>query len=215
MGGASRRSVLPGFGLTMGLTLTWLSLLILIPLAGLFVKTAELSPAQFIGIVTSPRTLHALKLSFGLAFAAASVNLVAGLVIVWALVRYRFPGRRIFDAIVDIPFALPTAVAGVALSDAVRPEGLARRAARGHRHQGSLYAARDFRRDDLHRHSVRGAHGATGADRSRRRTRGGGRLSRRQPLANRHAGGPAEPDTRDPDRFRCWRSPVPSANTVR
>jgi sulfate transport system permease protein len=114
--GASRRSALPGFGLTMGLTLTWLSLLILIPLAGLFVKTTELSFAHFIGTVTSARTLHALKLSFGLAFAAALVNLVAGLVIVWALVRYRFPGRRIFDAIVDIPFALPTAVAGVALS---------------------------------------------------------------------------------------------------
>jgi sulfate transport system permease protein len=114
--GASRRSALPGFGLTMGLTLTWLSLLILIPLAGLFVKTTELSFAQFIGTVASARSLHALKLSFGLAFAAALVNLVAGLVIVWALVRYRFPGRRIFDAIVDIPFALPTAVAGVALS---------------------------------------------------------------------------------------------------
>jgi sulfate transport system permease protein len=114
--GALRRSALPGFGLTMGLTLTWLSLLILIPLAGLFVKTTELSLSQFIGTVTSPRTLHALKLSFGLAFAAALVNLVAGLVIVWALVRYRFPGRRIFDAIVDIPFALPTAVAGVALT---------------------------------------------------------------------------------------------------
>ncbi len=116
MSGASRRSALPGFGLTMGLTLTWLSLLILIPLAGLFVKTTELSLAQFIGTVTSARTLHALKLSFGLAFAAALVNLLAGLVIVWALVRYRFPGRRIFDAIVDIPFALPTAVAGVALT---------------------------------------------------------------------------------------------------
>ena len=116
MSGASKRSALPGFGLTMGLTLTWLSLLILIPLAGLFVKTTELSLSQFIGTVTSPRTLHALKLSFGLAFAAALVNLVAGLVIVWALVRYRFPGRRIFDAIVDIPFALPTAVAGVALT---------------------------------------------------------------------------------------------------
>jgi sulfate transport system permease protein len=114
--GASRRSALPGFGLTMGLTLTWLSLLILIPLAGLFVKTTELSLSQFIATVTSARTLHALKLSFGLAFAAALVNLVAGLVIVWALVRYRFPGRRVFDAIVDIPFALPTAVAGVALT---------------------------------------------------------------------------------------------------
>lgn len=112
---AQRRS-LPGFGLTMGLTITWLSLMILIPLAGLFVKTAELSFAEFWSTVTAPRTLHALKISFGLAFAATCVNLVAGLVIVWALVRYRFPGRRIFDAIVDIPFALPTAVAGIALT---------------------------------------------------------------------------------------------------
>jgi len=108
--------VLPGFGLTMGLTLTWLSILILIPLAGLFVKTSELSLAQFLAIVASPRTLHALSVSFGLAFAAALVNLVAGVIVVWALVRYRFPGQRLFDAIVDIPFALPTAVAGVALS---------------------------------------------------------------------------------------------------
>lgn len=100
----------------MGLTLTWLSLIVLIPLIGLFIKTAELSFSQIVGIVTAPRTLHALQLSFGLAFLAAIVNLFAGLVIVWALVRYRFPGRRIFDAIVDIPFALPTAVAGVALT---------------------------------------------------------------------------------------------------
>jgi sulfate transport system permease protein len=107
----------------MGLTLTWLSLLILIPLAGLFVKTAELSPAQFFDTVTSPRTLHALKISFGLAFAAALVNLAAGLIIVWALVRYRFPGRRIFDAIVDIPFALPTAVAGIALTTLFAQKG--------------------------------------------------------------------------------------------
>ncbi|NVN88037.1 MAG: sulfate ABC transporter permease subunit CysT [Rhodopseudomonas sp.] len=123
MSAASRRSALPGFGLTMGLTLTWLSLLILLPLAGLFVKTAELSLSQFIDIVTSARTLHALKISFGLAFAAALVNLVAGLIIVWALVRYRFPGRRIFDAIVDIPFALPTAVAGIALTTLFAQKG--------------------------------------------------------------------------------------------
>ncbi|WP_441243127.1 sulfate ABC transporter permease subunit CysT [Tardiphaga sp. 768_D3_N2_1] len=116
MSAAPKRSSLPGFGLSMGLTLTWLSLLILIPLAGLFVKTADLSLSQFLDTVTSNRTLHALRISFGLAFAAALVNLVAGLIIVWALVRYRFPGRRLFDAIVDIPFALPTAVAGIALT---------------------------------------------------------------------------------------------------
>ncbi|MBR0821344.1 sulfate ABC transporter permease subunit CysT [Bradyrhizobium liaoningense] len=113
---AARRRTLPGFGLTMGLTLSWLSVIILIPLAGLFLKSLELSPEQFWAILSSRRTLNALRVSFGLAFAAACVNLVMGSIIVWALVRYRFPGRRLFDAIVDVPFALPTAVAGVALT---------------------------------------------------------------------------------------------------
>jgi len=113
---AARRRTLPGFGLTMGLTLSWLSIVILIPLAGLFLKSLELSPEQFWTILSSRRTLNALRVSFGLAFAAACVNLVMGSIIVWALVRYRFPGRRLFDAIVDVPFALPTAVAGVALT---------------------------------------------------------------------------------------------------
>jgi sulfate transport system permease protein len=113
---AGRRGTLPGFGLTMGLTLTWLSVIVLIPLAGLFLKTFELSLDQFWTILSSRRTLNALRISFGLAFAAALVNLVMGTVVVWALVRYRFPGRRLFDAIVDVPFALPTAVAGIALT---------------------------------------------------------------------------------------------------
>jgi sulfate/thiosulfate transport system permease protein len=120
---ATRRSTLPGFGLSMGLTLTWLSIIVLIPLAGLFLKTFELSFDQFWTIITSRRTLHALKLSFGLAFLAALVNLVIGMVIVWALVRYRFAGRRLFDAIVDVPFALPTAVAGVALTQLFAQKG--------------------------------------------------------------------------------------------
>lgn len=116
MSGKRRKRTLPGFGLTMGMTLTLLSVIVIIPLAALFLKTAELSLSQFLAIVTSPRTLNALKLSFGLALAAAVANLFMGMIIVWALVRYRFPGRRVFDAIVDIPFALPTAVAGVALT---------------------------------------------------------------------------------------------------
>lgn len=107
----------------MGLTLTWLSLIVLIPLAGLFVRSTELSLEQFWGIVTSRRTLSALKISFGLSFAAALVNLVMGTIVVWALVRYRFPGRRLFDAIVDVPFALPTAVAGVALTSLFAQKG--------------------------------------------------------------------------------------------
>jgi sulfate/thiosulfate transport system permease protein len=118
-----RRNTLPGFGLTMGLTLTWLSVVILIPLAALFLKTLELSLDQFWDIVASRRTLHALKISFGIAFVAAIVNLVMGTIVVWALVRYRFPGRRLFDAIVDVPFAIPTAVAGIALTSMFSPNG--------------------------------------------------------------------------------------------
>src|SRR5260370_7600778 len=106
----ARRSTLPGFGLTMGLNLTWLSVIILIPLAGLFLKTFELSFDQFWGIVTSRRTLNALKLSFGLSFAAARVNLVMGTIIVWALVRYHFPGRRLLHPLPHCPFACPTPV---------------------------------------------------------------------------------------------------------
>jgi sulfate/thiosulfate transport system permease protein len=111
-----RRGVIPGFGITLGTTLLWLALIVLIPLAALFFKTAELSFDQFVSVITSRRALHAFALSFGLSFVAALANLVFGSVVVWALVRYRFPGRRILDAIVDIPFALPTAVAGIALT---------------------------------------------------------------------------------------------------
>lgn len=107
----------------MGVTLLWLSLIVLIPLAALFLKTTELSLDRFLAIITSRRVLHALELSFGLSLAAAAVNLVFGSLVVWALVRYKFPGRRIFDAIVDIPFALPTAVAGIALTSLYAENG--------------------------------------------------------------------------------------------
>jgi sulfate/thiosulfate transport system permease protein len=118
-----RRSVIPGFGITLGITLMWLSLIVLIPLAALFLKTTELSFERFIAVVTSARALHALELSFGLSLAAAAVNLVFGFAVVWALVRYNFPGRRLLDAIVDIPFALPTAVAGIALTNLYAENG--------------------------------------------------------------------------------------------
>jgi sulfate/thiosulfate transport system permease protein len=111
-----RPTAIPGFGITLGLTLTWLALIVLIPLGALLLKTAELSPAEFIAVITSNRVLNALKLSFGVSLLAAFINLVFGTLVVWALVRYDFPLRRLFDAIVDIPFALPTAVAGIALT---------------------------------------------------------------------------------------------------
>jgi sulfate/thiosulfate transport system permease protein len=115
--------VIPGFGITLGTTLLWLALIVLIPLAALFFKTAELSFNEFVGVITSRRALHAFKLSFGLSLAAALANLIFGSVVVWALVRYRIPGRRLIDAIVDIPFALPTAVAGIALTTLYAPSG--------------------------------------------------------------------------------------------
>jgi sulfate transport system permease protein len=115
--------VIPGFGIALGTTLLWLSLIVLIPLAALVLKTTELSSEQFLRIITSTRVIHALKLSFGLSLAAAAVNLVFGFIVVWALVRYRFPGRRVLDAVIDIPFALPTAVAGIALTNLYSENG--------------------------------------------------------------------------------------------
>src|SRR6476620_5978381 len=120
---ARYRRVIQGFGITLGMTLLWLSLIVLIPLAALFLKTTELSLDQFLRIVTGPRVAHALQLSFGLSLAAAAVNLLFGSAVVWALVRYEFPGRRVFHAIVDIPFALPTAVAGIALTNLYAENG--------------------------------------------------------------------------------------------
>jgi sulfate transport system permease protein len=111
-----KRSVLPGFGPALGFTLLYLSLIILIPLAAVFLKTAKLTWPEFWQTVTSARALASYRLSFGTAFLAAVINTVFGLCVAWVLVRYRFPGRRIIDALVDLPFALPTSVAGIALT---------------------------------------------------------------------------------------------------
>jgi sulfate transport system permease protein len=116
-------SVIPGFGLTFGYTLTYLSLIVLIPIAALFLKAASISPERFVSIATDQRTLLALWTSFGSSFLAALVNVVFGVIVAWVLVRYRFPGKRVLDAIVDLPFALPTAVAGIALSSLYAPKG--------------------------------------------------------------------------------------------
>jgi sulfate transport system permease protein len=122
-----RRSVIPGFGLTLGFTLTYFSLIILIPLIALAVRSAGLGPEGFWKAATDPRVLGALRVSFVTALMAAGVNVVFGTLIAWVLVRYRFPGRRIFDAIIDLPFALPTAVAGIALTAIYAPNGCHRR----------------------------------------------------------------------------------------
>lgn len=111
------RRILPGFGLSLGVTLLMLTTIVLVPIASLVLKTATLSWSQFFGTITERTVLHALKVSFLAALAAAVVNGLAGLLVAWVLVRYRFPGRRLMDALVDFPFALPTAVAGLTFSD--------------------------------------------------------------------------------------------------
>ncbi len=118
-----QRSVLPGFGLATGYTVLYLSLIVLLPLAALFLKTTELTGREFIDVVTGERVRAAYKLSLGASLAAASVNAVFGFVVAWVLVRYRFPGKRIVDALVDLPFALPTAVAGIALTSLYASNG--------------------------------------------------------------------------------------------
>ena len=115
--------VLPGFSLTMGYTLVYVSLIVLIPLSAAFLRSAELGPEKFWQVVTTPRVLASLRLSFGAALLAAAINGVFGFIIAWALTRQRFPGRRLFDAIIDLPFALPTAVAGIALTALYAPNG--------------------------------------------------------------------------------------------
>lgn len=116
-------SVLPGFGLSIGFTLVYLSLIVLIPLSAVFIFTSQLSWTEFWGIVTAPRVVASYKLSFGASLAAAAINAVFGLMLAWILVRYSFPGKKIVDALIDLPFALPTAVAGIALTALYAPNG--------------------------------------------------------------------------------------------
>ena len=118
------QSVIPGFGLTLGITLTVLSLVVLIPLSALAFKAAGVGFAEFWRIATNPRTVAALQLSFGAAFIAAAVNAVFGLLVAWVLVRYQFPGKRLLDAAIDLPIALPTSVAGIALAVIYAPNGI-------------------------------------------------------------------------------------------
>ena len=112
----TRKNVLPGFNLSLGYTIFYLSLIVLIPLSAAFIKTTELSLNEFLAVVSTPRVVASYKLTFGASFLAALINAVFGLLTAWVLVRYTFPGKKIIDALVDLPFALPTAVAGIALT---------------------------------------------------------------------------------------------------
>ena len=111
-----QHSVLPGFNLALGFTVVYLSLIVLIPLSAAFIRASALTWPEFWAVVTTPRVVASYRLTFGASFAAALVNAVFGLLVAWVLVRYRFPGKRLVDALVDLPFALPTAVAGIALT---------------------------------------------------------------------------------------------------
>jgi sulfate transport system permease protein len=119
----SRGGALPGFGLGLGFTLTYLALIVLIPMSTLLLRTASMTWEQFIATVASPRSLAAIRLSFAAAAAAAGINAVFGLLIAWVLERYEFPGRRLVDGLVDLPFALPTAVAGISLATLYAEQG--------------------------------------------------------------------------------------------
>ena len=116
MARVANKRVLPGFGLSLGFTLTYLSLIVLIPLSAVFLKAATMAPQEFWNAVTSPRVVASYKLTFGAALLAAVINAFFGLLLAWGLTRYTFPGRKIVDALIDLPFALPTAVAGIALT---------------------------------------------------------------------------------------------------
>jgi sulfate transport system permease protein len=121
--GQRRFNVLPGFGLTMGYTLAYLSLVVLIPLGGLLIRVSAMSWADFVRVAFSDRALAAYRLTFGASFLAASINAIMGTLLAWVLTRYRFPGRKFLDALVDFPFALPTAVAGLTLANLFSQSG--------------------------------------------------------------------------------------------
>lgn len=123
LGKPRRQQILPGFGLTMGYTVTYLSLIVLIPLVALVLSAYGLPLAQWVHVLAAPRVLASFKLSVSASLIAAAVNAVFGLLIAWVLTRYEFPGRRLLDALVDLPFALPTAVAGIALTTLYAPNG--------------------------------------------------------------------------------------------
>jgi sulfate/thiosulfate transport system permease protein len=118
-----QHTVLPGFGLSLGYTLLYLSLIVLLPLSATFIKTSQLTWEQFWNTVSDPRVVASYKLTFTTSLVAAAINAVFGLLVAWVLVRYKFPGRRVVDALVDLPFALPTAIAGIALTTLYAPNG--------------------------------------------------------------------------------------------
>ena len=159
-------SALPGFGPALGLTLIYLSFFVLLPLTALALRPWESGLDHFVQVMTSERTIDALKLSFGASFIAACINAMFGTIVAWVLVRYEFPGRKLLDAFVDLPFALPTAVAGIALAAIYAPNGVI--GALSIWNPDRLYAARRDDRARLRRIPVHRPLDPAGAGRSRR-----------------------------------------------
>ena len=201
------RSILPGFGLTLGLTVAYLSLIVLIPLAAAFFKASTLGWFGFWHDVTTARAMASYEITFGASFVAACINLVMGVLTAWVLVRYQFPLKKLFDSLVDLPFALPTAVAGIALSTHLRAErtGFGKPLLRV-RHSCRVFAHRHRHRADVHRLAVHRAHRAAGAGRPRSRTRRSGGQPGRQPLANVFARSAAGDFAGRDHRLRAWLS---------
>ena len=174
--------VLPGFRLTLGFTIFYLCLIVLVPLLTLPARTATMGWNAIWQTISDPRVVASYRLSVGAALVAASVNAVFGLIVAWVLARYRFPGKRIVDAFIDLPFALPTAVAGITLTTLYAPNGWLGAPLEQVRHQGGVHAARHHRRARVHRTAVRRPDAAAGDRGSRRRDRGSGDQPRREPL---------------------------------
>lgn len=118
-----QKRVIPGFGITLGITISMLSVIVLIPLCSLVIYTAKLSPVEFLKIITEKRVLYAYWVSFSTAFIASFINVIMGLLMAWVLIRYEFPGKKLMDGMIELPFALPTAVAGIALTHLTTTEG--------------------------------------------------------------------------------------------
>jgi sulfate transport system permease protein len=181
--------VLPGFGLALGFTLLYLGFIVLIPLSTIFLKTAMLSWHEFWSTVASPRALAAYRLSLGTALVSALVNAICGLLVAWVLVRYRFPGKRVIDGLVDLPFALPTAVAGIVLTTLYSSQGWIGRYVEilgiqvAYTPLGIVVALTFI--------GLRGADGRARTARLRRRHRGSGGQSWGEPLADRLPDHPA------------------------
>ena len=210
-----RRRVLPGFGLTLGFTLSYLTLIVLIPLLVLFIQAAGVGWTKLWAELSNPRTLAAFRVSFGTAFIAALVNAVFGVLIAWVLVRYRFPGRRFVDALIDLPFGLPTAVAGIALTSLYATTGWIGRPLSGARPPHRLHAPRHLDRARLRRPALRRADRRAGAAGARAGARGGSGAPGREPLSHPSAGHPAAAAPGGSHRASRSPSRAPSASTDR